>query len=80
MIREKILAEETGKQYKKVMQAIRNMEPAWMKICGRNFALTSETWSGLGGIAELKFQLGGSRVLSHSTILLMHFIVFQSKI
>ena len=26
-----------------VMQAIRNMEPAWEKICGRKFALTSRT-------------------------------------
>ena len=25
------------------MQAIRNMEPAWEKICGRKFALTSRT-------------------------------------
>ena len=27
------------------MQAIRNMEPAWEKICGRKFALTSRTIS-----------------------------------
>ena len=26
-----------------LMQAIRNMEPAWEKICGRKFALTSRT-------------------------------------
>ena len=25
------------------MRAIRNMEPAWEKICGRNFELTSRT-------------------------------------
>ena len=25
------------------MRAIRNMEPAWVKVCGRNFALTSRT-------------------------------------
>ena len=35
------IAEVTGKQHKDVMKAIRNMEPAWKKICGRNFALTS---------------------------------------
>ena len=38
-----IIAELTGKQHKNVMQAIRNMEPAWEKICGRNFELTSRT-------------------------------------
>jgi phage regulator Rha-like protein len=35
------IAEVTGKHHKDVMKAIRNMEPAWKKICGRNFALTS---------------------------------------
>ena len=37
------IAELTGKQHKDVMKAIRNMEPAWEKACGRNFALTSRT-------------------------------------
>ena len=37
------IAELTGKQHKDVMKAIRNMEPAWVKVCGRNFALTSRT-------------------------------------
>lgn len=37
------IAELTGKQHKHVMEAIRNMEPAWEKICGRKFALTSRT-------------------------------------
>ena len=37
------IAEVTGKHHKDVMKAIRNMEPAWKKICGRNFALTSRT-------------------------------------
>ena len=37
------IAELTGKQHKDVMKAIRNMEPAWEKVCGRNFALTSRT-------------------------------------
>ena len=35
------IAEVTGKPHNDVMKAIRNMEPAWKKICGRNFALTS---------------------------------------
>lgn len=35
------IAEVTGKQHKNVMQAIRNMEPAWQKTCGLKFQLTS---------------------------------------
>lgn len=35
------IAKVTGKLHKDVMRAIRNMEPAWEKTCGRNFALTS---------------------------------------
>ena len=34
------IAELTGKQHKDVLKAIRNMEPSWEKVCGRNFALT----------------------------------------
>ena len=33
------IAELTGKQHKDIMRAIRNMEPAWEKVNGRNFAL-----------------------------------------
>ena len=33
------IAELTGKQHKEVMKAIRNMEPAWLKVNGRKFAL-----------------------------------------
>ena len=33
------IAEVTGKHHKDVMKAIRNMEPAWMKVNGRNFSL-----------------------------------------
>ena len=33
------IAEVTGKQHKDVMKAIRNMEPAWKTVNGRNFAL-----------------------------------------
>ena len=35
------IAELTGKQHKNVMQAIRKMEPAWIKTCGLKFQLTS---------------------------------------
>ena len=35
------IAELTGKQHKDVLKAIRNMEPAWERIAGRNFALVS---------------------------------------
>ena len=41
------IAEVAGKQHKDVMRAIRNMEPAWVKACGRNFALTSRTTAAL---------------------------------
>ena len=37
------IAELTGKQHKDVLKAIRNMEPAWEKTCGRKFALTSRS-------------------------------------
>ena len=33
------IAELTGKQHTDVLKAIRNMEPAWLKVNGRNFAL-----------------------------------------
>lgn len=36
-----LIARITGKQHKDVLKAIRNMEPAWEKTCGRKFALTS---------------------------------------
>ena len=35
------IAEVTGKQHKNVMQAIRNMEPAWEKISGLKFQLST---------------------------------------
>ena len=35
------IAQLTGKQHKHVMEAIRKMEPAWAKVCGSNFRLTS---------------------------------------
>ena len=39
------IAQLTGKQHKNVMQAIRNMEPAWEKVNGLKFQLTSRTIS-----------------------------------
>ncbi len=38
------IAELTGKQHKNVMQAIRNMEPAWEKIRGLKFQLSSRSY------------------------------------
>ena len=35
------IAQVTGKMHKDVMKAIRNMEPAWEKVNGRNFALVA---------------------------------------
>ncbi len=37
------IAEVTGKKHCDVMRAIRNMESAWVNVCGRKFALTSRT-------------------------------------
>ena len=37
------IAEVTGKRHSDLMRAIRNMEPAWQKTCGRKFAFTSRT-------------------------------------
>ena len=36
------IANITGKPHKDVLKAIRTMEPAWEKECGRKFSLTSE--------------------------------------
>lgn len=33
------IAEITGKMHKDVLEAIRNMEPAWVKVNGRKFPL-----------------------------------------
>ena len=35
------MAELTGKQHKNIMQAIRNMEPAWEKVTQGNFSLST---------------------------------------
>ena len=48
------IAQLTGKQHKHVMEAIRKMEPAWAKVCGSNFRLTSRTIEQPnGGIREI---------------------------
>ena len=39
------IAELTGKQHKNVMQAIRNMEPAWVKVQGLKFQLLQKTYN-----------------------------------
>ena len=40
-----IIAELTGKQHKKLMQAIRKMEPAWEKVQGLKFQLSSRVYN-----------------------------------
>ena len=37
------IAQVTGKMHKDVMKAIRNMEPTWLKVNGRNFTLVDNT-------------------------------------
>lgn len=37
------IAELTGKMHKDVLKSIRSMEPAWVKINGRNFSLVEYT-------------------------------------
>ena len=37
------IAELTGKQHNHLMRDIRKMEPAWEKVCGSKFGLTSRT-------------------------------------
>ena len=39
------IAELTGKQHKDVLKAIRNMEPAWVKVQGRNFSLLQKSYN-----------------------------------
>ncbi|MBR3433857.1 MAG: Rha family transcriptional regulator [Bacteroidaceae bacterium] len=38
------IAELTGKQHKNLMRDIRNMEPAWVKVQGLNYELSSRTY------------------------------------
>ena len=46
------IAELTGKQHKDVLKAIRNMEPAWEKITGRNFALCEKYYPMANGVMK----------------------------
>ena len=46
--------DETGKEHKNVLRAIREMEPAWEKECGLKFELTSE---------RVKMPQGGVRLI-----------------
>ena len=48
------IANVTGKPHKDVLKAIRTMEPAWEKECGRKFSLTSEM---------IKMPQGGVRMI-----------------
>ena len=48
------IAELTGKQHKNVMQAIRNMEPAWEKITGLKFQLCEKTYQLANGVSKMR--------------------------
>ena len=62
------IAAVTGKPHKDVLKAIRTMEPAWEKECGRNFSLTSEKVKmPQGGVRLIPvFQLTKTESLKHS--------------
>ena len=59
------IAELTGKQHKDVLKAIRNMEPAWENIAGRNFALGS--YKDLNGQLRPCYQLTKTECLYIAT-------------
>ena len=42
----------TGKQHKNVMQAIRNMEPAWEKVTGLKFQLCEKSYLLANGVTK----------------------------
>ena len=46
------IAELTGKQHKNVMQAIRNMEPAWEKVTGLKFQLCEKNYLLANGVTK----------------------------
>ncbi len=48
------IAEITGKQHKNVMQAIRNMEPAWEKVQGLKFQLLQKIYKLPNGGTKLQ--------------------------
>ena len=59
------IAELTGKQHKNVMQAIRNMEPAWEKVNGLKFQLV--TYKDLKGELRPCYQLTKTECLYIAT-------------
>ena len=46
------IAELTGKQHKDVMKAIRNMEPAWVKVTGLKFQLCEKSYLLANGVTK----------------------------
>ena len=46
------IAELTGKQHKNLMQAIRNMEPAWEKVTGLKFQLCEKSYLLANGVTK----------------------------
>ena len=46
------IAQLSGKNHKDVLKAIRNMEPSWMTITGRNFALCERTYLMANGVEK----------------------------
>ena len=46
------IAKLTGKQHKNVMQAIRNMEPAWEKVTGLKFQLCEKSYLLANGVTK----------------------------
>jgi hypothetical protein len=59
------IAELTGKQHKHVMEAIRKMEPAWVKVNGSNFRLV--TYKDLKGELRPCYQLTKTECLYIAT-------------
>ena len=55
------IAELTGKQHFHVMEAIRKMEPAWVKVFASNFRLASRTIVVAGVRAQSKVAPTGVR-------------------
>ena len=54
------IAELTGKQHKNLMQAIRKMEPAWEKVQGLKFQLSSRVYNLPNGGTKGSCQTGTS--------------------
>ena len=63
------IAELTGKQHKNVMQAIRNMEPAWEKVTGLKFQLCEKSYLLANGVTKKQpfYQLSKTECLYIAT-------------